>query len=278
MNRLNRAGIRSMTFAFLMAFVIEAPASADSIRISVTNDQPSGGFAISPVWFGVQSGGTSTFTPSVAASASLQALAELGDSSKLATAFDGRGPQGVAGTTPLTPGASASTILDVADPASHPYLNFAAMVVPSNDFFFGNADPKGFRLFDASGQFVGPTTIQVFGHNAWDAGTEVDNIQFGAAFIAGENASDHVAASGVITPVFGGPTDLTAYLNSIHGKATPAGYDIGHVISPDDLIATITITRVPEPSTFVLFGIGVVALLHKTSRNRLGITPPSTMK
>ena len=36
-----------------------------------------------------------------------------------------------------------------------------------------------------SGNFLGPLTIQIFGLNVWDAGTEVNNIAFGAAFIAG---------------------------------------------------------------------------------------------
>jgi hypothetical protein len=89
----------------------------------------------------------------------------------------------------------------------------------------------------------------------------VDNINFGAAFIVGDNATDHVAENGTASLVFGGNNDLTAYLNSILGKATPGGYDISHLISPEELVATITITAVPEPSSLALGAIGAVGLL-----------------
>ena len=57
--------------------------------------------------------------------------------------------------------------------------------------------------------------------------------------------------------VFGGATDFSGYLGSINGKATPGGYDISHLISSGDLIATIQINSVPEPSAAILLGLGV---------------------
>ena len=118
-----------------------------------------------------------------AASSAIEAVAELGNTSPLTAVFSGAGPQTTVGSAPYVPGATASALLNVNDPTVHQYLSYAAMVVPSNDFFMGNANPLAFRLFDSGGNFLGPLTIQVYGRHVWDAGTEVDNINFGAAFI-----------------------------------------------------------------------------------------------
>ena len=261
-----RDSLRVLTVVFSLAGA--APAFAAELQITVTNNQPAGGFAIAPVWIGIHDGTYSPFTPGTTASPALETLAELGDTSQLAAAFSGLGAETTVGSMPYVPGAMASALLNVANPAVDQYLSFAAMVVPSNDFFMGNSDPKAFHLFDSSGNFVGPMTILVYGRNVWDAGTEVDNINYGAAFIVGDNATDHVAANGTIGPVFGGSIDHTAYLNSILGKATPAGYDISHLISPNDLIATIQISSVPEPSTMIMLGMGISGAFLAARRSR----------
>jgi hypothetical protein len=257
--------LRVLTVVFSLAGA--APAFAAELQITVTNNQPAGGFAIAPVWIGIHDGTYSTFTPGTTASPALETLAELGDTSQLAAAFSGHGAETTVGSMPYVPGATASALLHVVNPAVDQYLSFAAMVVPSNDFFMGNSDPKAFHLFDSSGNFVGPMTILVYGRNVWDAGTEVDNINYGAAFIVGDNATDHVAANGTIGPVFGGSIDPT-YLPSILGKATPAGYDISHLISSNDLIATIQISSVPEPSSMIMLGMGISGAFLAARRSR----------
>jgi hypothetical protein len=240
----------------IIALALGGPLAAGELEITVTSNQPAGGFAFSPVWIGLHDGTFTTYTPGTKASAALEAVAELGDSSGLQAAFAGHGVPTVVGGSPYGPGSSVSTTVNVANPSTDQYLSFAAMVVPSNDFFIGNANPLAFHVYGASGQFLGPLTIQIYGRNVWDAGTEVDNINHGAAFIVGDNATDHVAENGTINPVFGGSIDYTSYLNSILGKETPYNYTIAHLISPNDLLATIQVSSVPEPSTLILLGVG----------------------
>ncbi|WP_165070117.1 spondin domain-containing protein [Paludisphaera rhizosphaerae] len=268
MLRTHLARARSLALTAFLVVIGCASAAAGELQITVTSNQPAGGFAFSPVWFGVHDGTYRTFAPGTAVSPALQAVAELGDPSALATAFTGHGSQAIAGSAPIGPGGTASTILDVASPTTQQYLSFASMVVPSNDFFFGNSDPLAFRLFNAAGQFLGPITIQIFGLNVWDAGSERNDIGFGAAFIVGDDATGHVAENGVVAPVFGGSADNSAYLASILGKSTPYGYDISHLMSPGDLIATIRIEAVPEPASIAMFGAGLVAIGVATLRRR----------
>ena len=54
-----------------------------------------------------------------------------------------------------------STTLNVSNPTVDQYLSYAGMVVPSNDFFQGNATPL--QIFNSNGSFVGPITIKVYG-------------------------------------------------------------------------------------------------------------------
>jgi len=256
MSCFSRLGVRTLLAGGMLLF--HCLVFAAELQVTYTNDQPAGGFAVSPLWAGVQDGTYQTFSPGSTASLAVENVAELADTSVITSVFTGKGPQATVGGAPIGPGGSATATINVPNPSSTRYLDFLSMVVPSNDFFIGNSNPSALPLFDASGNFTGTQTFQIYGSGAYDAGTEVDNINFGAAFIVGDNITDHVALNGTIQPIFGGSTDFTSYLNSIDGKATPYGYNISHVISSSDLIATIQVTAVPEPSSFVLAGVGVL--------------------
>ncbi len=141
------------------------------------------------------------------------------------------------------------------------------MFVPSNDLFLGDDDPMAVALFDASGNFLGPQTINIFSSQVWDAGTEVNDITDGVAFIAGSDATLGTTEGGNISLFLDRP-DAAAYLATILGQTTPVGYDISHVLTDGDLIATIQIQQVPEPGTLVLGAIGAAAMLVCVRRRR----------
>lgn len=263
--------MRSLLSFFLFAAlwlgvtVAASTSPAADIGITITNQAPAGGFAFSPVWLGIHDGTFDTFDPGSAASADVEAVAELGNTAPVTTAFSGAGPQTTLASPggPYTPGASASTTLSVPNPATTRYLSFLAMVVPSNDFFMGNGDPLGIELFDGAGNFNGPMTITVLGGNVWDAGTEVNNVNDGVAFIMGSDATGGTDENGTITLVLPG---ASGFLDTVLGQTTAAGYDISQLFGASDVIATIEI--VPEPSTLALAAIGIGLLVAVRRRRR----------
>ncbi len=248
--------------AAVAAILIAVPTRASQIQITVTNDQPNGGFALAPVWFGVQNGTFSPFTPGSSASSAIATLAQFGNTAPLMTLFES---QNVGVDTTLTsggsliqflPGQSNSTILNISNPSVDQFLSYAGMVVPSNDFFQGNATPL--QIFNSNGSFVGPMTIQVFGSNIWDSDTEAQSITTALTFIQGQTPGTGTQiANGTITTVL---PNSAAFLNSINGLTTVAGYQISHIPTSNDLIATIQINSVPEPASIALFGMGVIGL------------------
>ncbi len=250
-------------------------AQAAEVQITVENLAPSGGLFLTPLWFGIHDGTFDTFTvgqTATAVNANIIPLAEGGDTGPLSTSFAANG--GVDGV--IAPGSpfgpvgsafagSASSIVSVADPVSYRYFSFASMVIPSNDAFIGNDNPTAYELFDAAGNFTGPLTITVFGSQIWDAGSEVNDINGGAAFSAlgGTSVDEDLPVvshlNGAVNP------GLDAFLGTGFGPAPVAGETLTAAFGSFTPIARITIT--PEPTSGLLFA--AVAGLWGLRRRRI---------
>ena len=134
------------------------------------------------------------------------------------------------------------------------------MVVPTNDLFIGNGNSTGIELFDAAGNFNGPITLTIFGSNVWDAGTEVNNADDGAAFLQGVDATLGTPENGDVT-LFADVPGYIAYLDSLVGRTTAPGFDITSTFRQDTAIARITI--VPSPATLALAPLAGLALTRR---------------
>ena len=243
-----------VNFAMLLAGAL--PAFGQHLEISITNEGNSD-FFVTPLWFGLHDGTHDIFNAGEAASAALQSLAEEGNVAGLQGDFGGvqgllANAAGFEGAPVIDPGETAMDSVMVDAPLAARYFSFASMVIPSNDSFLGNDDPMAYEIFDASGDFTGPLTIQVFGSNIWDAGTE-QNTTMGAAFSA--VGGDRADQQGVVSLLGAGGLDNFA------GTGIPTGNTIQDLIGDTELLATIQITEaVPEPSGWVLVGLGATAL------------------
>ncbi len=241
-------------------------ASAEMLTVSVTNNQPDGGFTFSPPWVAFHDGTFDAFNSGSAASAGIKAIAELADAGPLGAEFTGSGASGVTGMVtsptappPIIPGEMGTLMIDVPSTMTNRYFSFASMLVPSNDLFLGNDDAMGYEVFDAAGNFNGPLTIMVYSQDLWDSGTEVNDIGFGAAFIVGNDPMQGTPENGVVTPLFE-VSGIDTYLASIVGQETPIG-TLTDGLGTGELVATFTIT--PEPASLALLGIGGLALIRR---------------
>jgi hypothetical protein len=164
---------------------------------------------------------------------------------------------------PITPGASDSSGPLVVDTAVNPYFSFAAMVVPSNDYFLGNDNPLGFKLFDAGGNLLINEIVITAGH-VWNAGSEAFSIP-NAAFIAGSDPTQRTDENGVIG------LDFTAFA-LFNGLTTVPGYAFDSQLAADTPIYRIRVSAgaVPEPASWAMMIIGL-GLVGGQMRRRAGL-------
>lgn len=226
-------------------------------------------FSLTPLWFGFHNGAFDTFDTGSAASPALEAIAELGSVAEITAAFTAAPGvpgdiQGVAaaagnGVPPIEPGETGIGFATPVNPAGYQYFSYLSMVVPTNDTFIGNGDPFAHQVFngsgdliDASGNLTNERVIQIFGSNVYDAGTEV-NDGIGAAFTDGQNGMAGNAEGGIVAL----GSDLTAFL----GSTDVTGRVITDTIGSGELLATIRISLVPEPTTALLATLAMVGVV-----------------
>ena len=250
--------------ALAAIFTFQRGSAADQIRIEIENAAPSGGFFFTPVFLGFHDGNYDFFDGGAFASPELEALAEGGATAPLSSQLLSQQATAQAATVlgdsfgppPFDPGESIAATFDV-DSSTQRFLSYASMVIPSNDAFFGNDNPL--EIFDVNGDFVGQISFEITAAMIYDAGTEVNDINGGAAFSA--NGGTSTSESNPI-----GLIDLND-LNDFIGTQTVSGATISSGFSPNTVVARFTITQIPEPGSAVVLGLlGVVGVFRRHRR------------
>ena len=278
-NIIKRSG--GLAAATLGLVVWTTSANAVPISVTIENLSPTNGLFLTPFWVGFHNGSFDLYDQGSPASPGLERLAEDGNTGPLSDEFamNGSGsdatvlaPAGFTGAPIFDPGESVTEIFNL-DPAEERYFSYASMVIPSNDAFIANGNPLAHEIFDGLGSFVGAFTFLILGADVLDAGTEV-NSETSAAFLDQMNPNEGTTEGGVVSlhPGFNGSlgNPLGAPMN-ILGGTNAAGFPIGVVegdfTQPDYQIARITISAIPEPSSFALFGLGI-GLIALSGRRR----------
>lgn len=207
--------------------------------------------ALTPMWIALHDGKFDFFDAGQVATNELRAIAELGEHDSLRSLFADHGVDGVAGQMPLTQDNPVAQATLEVDSSTHRFLSFAAMVLPSNDIFYGNDDPRQFEVFDSDGRFS-PVELLLTKSAWWDAGSEINNKSpsGGAAFILGADPADGVDSRGTVTPF----AELSFYngatlVNGERFETLPQ--------ATEEFEPMVRITIVPEPSspTFLVLTI-----------------------
>jgi Ca2+-binding RTX toxin-like protein len=178
------------------------------LSISVENLAPQNGGSLAPFWFGIHNGQFQTLQVGQKASAGLEQLAEDGSPAGVVSEFTAAGKGTVQGTLkgtfgnggPFAPKDLVHTTVSIdSKAATSRYLSYAAMILPSNDKFIANADPKDVEIFNEKGRFLGAEFI-VNASDAWDAGTEVnDELPANTAFFGQTTPNTGTTENSVVT-------------------------------------------------------------------------------
>jgi len=225
---MNKRIIRLKYWTFVLPvlalLIVASSVHADhhnvSVVVKIESLVPENGVYFTPVWVGFHDGSFDLFDLGSLAGEAVENIAEDGNVSMLRADFEAAtadtggvddvitSPAGFEGLPLFDPGESVMAEFTLTA-MQHRYMSFASMVIPSNDAFIANHNPRAIELFDAAGSFKGKQIITIPGSMVWDAGTEL-NTEMDAAFI---NQTDHNTGVTTISPILPHPGYLGSYAN-----------------------------------------------------------------
>lgn len=232
------------------------------VRLSIKNSAMTNGTFLTPFWVAFHDGQFDIYNIGMQASEGLEHIAEDGDTTVLSMEFAEFGtgfdtvitnPEGFAGAPLFDPGLSTMQVFEL-DPTVNQYFSYASMVLPSNDAFIANGDPKRHRLFDDQGNFSGGFSFKVYGSEVKDAGTEENN-ESDAAFFNQSAANTGVTTSDNVSnhPGYNGSIGNPDAIPQIFlGGTNPAGFLFDETAADFSIegyqIAEISISRLIDGS------------------------------
>jgi hypothetical protein len=249
--------------SFVALATVPAHAELREVTVRVDNLAPINSVSFAPLRFAFNNGTFDAFNEGQAANAATISIAEGGSGSAWFPAFAAADPTAVFGSTmgALTPGASFTTRTFLVDTTLNPFFTFAAMVLPSNDFFIGNDDPMEYRLFDDAGNLL-INNIDQAASDIWNAGSEAFD-PANAAFVVGGTNSARTPENGVVEFNF-------AELARFNGLTTAAGYTFNSRLTANTAIYRISFASaaVPEAATWAQMITGFMIVGGVTRRRR----------
>ena len=254
----------SIAAAAALTFSLTTHAANVEVKVTVQNLAPTNSVSFAPLRLGFNNGSFDAFNIGQVATAPIISVAEGGSGSAWLPAFAAADPTATIGSVAglLTPGSTLSASFMV-DSLLNRYFTFAAMAVPSNDFFIGNDSPTEYQLFDAAGH-LSINSIGVKANEIWDAGSEAFD-PANAAFIVGGNNSGRTPQNSVVALNF-------AELAGFNGLTTGAGYVFDSQLTGGSDVYRISFevvtAPVPEPETYALLGAGLLAVGWVARRRR----------
>lgn len=248
--------------AAVLALCASAHAAIVNVTVTTRNLAPTNSVSITPLHVGFNNGSFDAFNIGGVATAPIVSVAEGGVGGAWQAAFAVADPGAIRGTIGgvLLPGASSSMTFQV-NTAINPFFTFAAMVVPSNDFFIGNDRPTEYRLFDAAGN-LSISSIGIKANEIWDAGSELFD-PAAAAFVGNNDLRRN--QNSVVALNF-------AELAAFNGLTTAPGYVFNSGLTADSDVYRIsfTVSAVPEPGSYALMAAGLAAIGFVARSRRRG--------
>ena len=255
--KLNQILLRAAATGMLALATVSASAAPIQVEVTVTSNVPVGGVAITPVWVGFHNGSFDSYDGGAPAAAALESIAELGLTGPISDVFagtligdpvDGRVQGVVADGGPIFNGGAPSAIFTLDDAGANNYFSYAAMVLPSNDFFIANGSPTAHDLSDLFSGNVNTLSFNIGTPGTInDAGTEINDFAFSPNpppfGIPAGDAPGGADEGGVVTNVVGDP--FAAFLSQPGGDLSILNFNDA-ALYPNG-IATVTLSVVPAP-------------------------------
>ncbi len=262
MNRVMSSVVRAATALCVVSSA--AHAQLRTVTVTITNLAAANSISFAPLQLGFHSGAFDAFNIGTVAGPGIVSVAEGGAGGRWQADFAAADPTATRGTIgmALLPGQSRSQSF-IVNAGLNRFFTFAAMVVPSNDFFIGNDNPMQYRLFDDAGNLLINSITQT-SSQIWDAGSEAFSIA-GAAFLVNGNNDVRTPQNGVVSFNF-------AELLGFNGEMTAAGYVFNSGLTAGQPIYRIdfssSLNVVPEPSSVILMASGLLLLGVTMRRTR----------
>ena len=250
---ITRPTLSLLAAAAAIGFATATSAASVNVIVKIENLAPVNSVSYAPLHLGFNNGSFDAFNIGAVAGAGIVSVAEGGAGGQWQADFAAADPTATRGTIGglLQPGGMQSMSFLV-DTALNPYFSFAAMAVPSNDFFIGNDSPTEYKLFNNGGSQLQIGSITVKAHEIWDAGSEVYD----------PSAAAFVGNNGLRSPQNSVVAFNFAEFFGYNGLSTGAGYTFDSQLTAQSDIYRISFTAapVPEPETYALMMAGLLAV------------------